>query len=584
MALYHCSCKIVSRKTGRSAVGAAAYRSGTKLTNERDGITHDYTKKLGVVYSEILLPNNAPVEWTNREILWNAVEKEEKHNKAQLAREYELALPIELTKEEQIRILREYNQENFVNNGMCVDFSIHDGYHGHEIGYEADEEKEKETIVYEDGSNIKTNNPHAHILLTMRPIDENGVWLKKQEKVYILDKQGNKIYDKKSKTYKCRTIKTTNWDDKEFLECCRKNWAIKINQAYESKNLPLKVDHRSYKEQGIDKIPTIHIGKASVEMEMRRVKKKTKEQPDRIKIFRDIKEANKNIEIINKEISRTETHIDYFKILTRENNPRSIIDKAKQIRGETLEQYRLKSTLKGGSADQPRVPEKSQAIAQTKAAKDVSDVSRQLVTLRDTYKKAIIGMQKLGELCSEDTTYRKQAEQIRDCVKTYKELTASIEQLAANRDELRLFEGRKRHSLQANIDKTIKDRSSTLAQLAQLGVSDISQADKAIKENSELADRERDRAQNAKENQRVVGSRATETKVAFLALVQTVPVDERQAVLAEMKKSREQRDKGMGAYKAEIAAIRELDICLKPSREQERSRTKTQERNRGDDI
>lgn len=160
MAIYHCTCKIISRGQGRSAVGAAAYRSGEKLYNEYDGIEHDYTKKGGVVYSEIMLCENAPKEYQDRQTLWNAVEQIEKSSKAQLAREYEVALPVELSREEQIKLVRDFAKENFVDNGMCVDFSIHDK---------------------EDG------NPHAHIMLTTRPIEQDNSWGVKQKKEYILD-------------------------------------------------------------------------------------------------------------------------------------------------------------------------------------------------------------------------------------------------------------------------------------------------------------------------------------------------------------------------------------------------------------
>ena len=147
IAIYHCSIKIVSRGKGKSAVAAAAYRSGEKLTNEWDGLTHDYTKKGGVVHSEILLPAHAPPAFSDRSTLWNSVELSEKSNNAQLAREVEIALPVELSREEQTRLVREYCFSQFVSKGMIADFNLHDTGGG---------------------------NPHAHILLTMRPLDEKG--------------------------------------------------------------------------------------------------------------------------------------------------------------------------------------------------------------------------------------------------------------------------------------------------------------------------------------------------------------------------------------------------------------------------
>ena len=166
MAIYHCSIKIISRGKGKSAVAAAAYRSGEALTNEYDGITHDYTRKGGIVHTEILLPDNAPAAYADRSVLWNAVEKAEKAKNAQLAREIEIALPHELTREQGISLVREYVKEQFVNAGMCADICLHDKNDG---------------------------NPHAHIMLTMRPIEQDGLWGAKQKKEYILDKDGNKI-------------------------------------------------------------------------------------------------------------------------------------------------------------------------------------------------------------------------------------------------------------------------------------------------------------------------------------------------------------------------------------------------------
>jgi ATP-dependent exoDNAse (exonuclease V) alpha subunit len=147
MAIYHCSIKIIKRSQGRSAVAAAAYRSGQRLTNEWDGITHDYTKKGGVVYSEILLPTHAPPEFSDRATLWNSVQKFEKSRNAQLAREIEIALPAEIDRQSQIRLVRKYVDDIFVLAGMCADFSIHDKGDG---------------------------NPHAHIMLTLRPLNERG--------------------------------------------------------------------------------------------------------------------------------------------------------------------------------------------------------------------------------------------------------------------------------------------------------------------------------------------------------------------------------------------------------------------------
>ena len=143
IAICHIPIKIIQRSKGKSAVAAAAYRSGTKLTNEWDGLTHDYTHKGGVVHAEIMLPVHAPPEFADRSTLWNSVEQIEKARDSQLAREVEVALPRELTPEQQLALVRAYVKDNFVDAGMCADFALHDKGDG---------------------------NPHAHILLTIRPL------------------------------------------------------------------------------------------------------------------------------------------------------------------------------------------------------------------------------------------------------------------------------------------------------------------------------------------------------------------------------------------------------------------------------
>lgn len=288
MAIYHCNCKIISRGQGRSAVGAAAYRSGEKIENEYDGITHDYTKKSGVVHAEIMLPENAPQEWQDRATLWNEVERVEKGSRAQLAREYEVALPRELNREEQIQLVRSFVQENFVSKGMCADFAIHDK---------------------EDG------NPHAHILLTTRPIEQGGTWGKKAENTYVLDKDGNRILQKidkqNRKIYKRIKTPTTDWDSKEFLQRSRENWAAAINRELERKNLPQRVDHRSLADQQKEQIPTEHIGVAAKSMEKRG------EVSDRGERHREIQRANRQLEQISRAENSLQVQRKFQEILSK---------------------------------------------------------------------------------------------------------------------------------------------------------------------------------------------------------------------------------------------------------------------------
>jgi len=247
MVIYHCSIKIISRGKGKSAVAAAAYRAGELIKNEYDRIIHDYTRKGGVVHTEILLPENAPDEYTARAVLWNAVEKIEKAKNSQLAREIELALPAELTRQQNISLVCEYVQQHFVSAGMCADICIHDK---------------------------KDGNPHAHIMLTMRPLNKDRPWGDKQKKEYVLDKNDNKIYDPKKRQYKCKSIPTTDWNEQTKAEEWRAAWAEAVNTVLERHSIVDRIDHRSYERQrasgnGIaaGQVPTVHMGVAAMQME-----------------------------------------------------------------------------------------------------------------------------------------------------------------------------------------------------------------------------------------------------------------------------------------------------------------------------
>ncbi len=163
MAIYHLEAKVISRGTGRSAVAASAYLSCSKILNDYDGVQHDFTKKQGLVWEQIFLPINAPTEWADRAVLWNVVEEAEKSKDSRLARELVVTLPVELDKSNWVMLLTDFIRDNFVADGMCADVAIHDT-NGH--------------------------NPHAHILLTVRPLDKQGKWQHKTEKEYLCIRNG----------------------------------------------------------------------------------------------------------------------------------------------------------------------------------------------------------------------------------------------------------------------------------------------------------------------------------------------------------------------------------------------------------
>lgn len=211
MAIYHCSVKLVSRSKGGNSVASSAYRSGEYMIDERTGVEHDYTKKSGIDHTEIMLPAHSPEQFSNRSVLWNEVERIEKRKDAQLCREVELALPRELSNEQKIELVQGYTKDNFVAKGMIADIAIH---------------------------HMEGDNPHAHILLTTREVTEQGFGQKNRD-----------------------------WNNRELLKDWRQSWAEYANKSLEQSNINQRIDHRTLKEQGIDREPTIHMGKEVTAME-----------------------------------------------------------------------------------------------------------------------------------------------------------------------------------------------------------------------------------------------------------------------------------------------------------------------------
>lgn len=268
---------MISRGTGRSAVAAAAYMSCSRMYNDYDGVQHDYTRKQGLVWQQVFLPDIAPTEWSDREVLWNAVEEMEKTKDSRLAREFVVALPVELNRDEWIALLTDFIQANFVAEGMCADACIHDT----------------------DG-----HNPHAHIMLTVRPLAENGKWQNKTEKEYLCVRAGEergftaaefkqaqaegwekqyqykvgrkKVYMTpsaaeaqglervskypKSTKYGRQNPITARWNSEEQLVLWRAAWADAVNRCLERSGHEERVDHRSHAECGLDEQPAIHEG------------------------------------------------------------------------------------------------------------------------------------------------------------------------------------------------------------------------------------------------------------------------------------------------------------------------------------
>lgn len=393
IAIYHCSIKIVSRGKGKSAVAAAAYRSGEKLTNEWDGLTHDYTKKGGVVHSEILLPAHAPPTFSDRSTLWNSVELSEKSNNAQLAREVEIALPVELSREEQTRLVREYCSSQFVSKGMIADFNLHDTGGG---------------------------NPHAHILLTMRPLDEKGAWLPKSKKEYVLDENGEKIR-LPSGRYKTRKVDLVDWNNRENAEVWRRAWADLANEFLERNDCSERIDHRSYERQGIEQIPTVHVGVSATQMEKKGI------VTERGELNRNIKAANRILREIRRLVRGLKDWIAELKerkaallealaearAQASEPTIPQLLARYMEQRGEERADWTSKGKLKGAVSDFNNVQAAMEFLRQ-KEISTVETLDRQLdrisetaVAIRDSMRKAERRIKDIDTLLAHIGNYEK---------------------------------------------------------------------------------------------------------------------------------------------------------------------------------
>jgi hypothetical protein len=248
MAIFSMRMQVIGRSAGRSATAAAAYRSGEQLTDERTGQVHDYTGKSDIYGSEILGPENAPARLCDRATLWNEVEQVEKRKDAQLSREVMVALPVELSHEQKESLIREYVQAEFVSQGMIADIGCHD---------------------------FDSHNPHAHIMLTMRSVDADGFGKKRRD-----------------------------WNKRAEIERHRRAWAESVNKALEQAGYDERIDHRSLKEQGIEREPQIHLGAKVLEMEARGIQTRVGDESRRIsKVNRDLARQAAKLEKLSAEIA-----------------------------------------------------------------------------------------------------------------------------------------------------------------------------------------------------------------------------------------------------------------------------------------
>ncbi len=294
MAIYHLAAQILSRSKGRSCIAAAAYRAGEKIREERTGLIHDYTRKPGIDYKEILAPEQVPGWIFIRDQLWNQVDAAEKRKDAQTAREINIALPRELTREENIELVRTYVNDNFVKHGMVADLAIHMN---------------------------DPENPHAHVMLTTRSISMEGFGAKNRD-----------------------------WNRVDFLELWRENWQEYANQALTKARVDERIDHRSHQARGIEQVPTVHEGPAVRAMEKRGIRTKRGDlNREAVEINQEIKELTKAQIVAMEEYKKLREELQAEKDKWYYFKPEE--KRAVLLAKDTLGQYADMASVRQGLAD-----------------------------------------------------------------------------------------------------------------------------------------------------------------------------------------------------------------------------------------
>ena len=354
----------IRNRMSSSALAGAAYAAGEKLFSEYEQRFKDYTdKKPEVLYSEILLPPNAPEKFYDRATLWNSAESVETNYNSQLARNIVAALPNEIPKEQLPELVREFCEEQFVKKGMCCDFSIHDKGDG---------------------------NPHAHILLTLRSLDENGNWMPKCRKEYDLDEKGEKI-KLPSGEFKSHRVDLTDWNKRENCELWRSEWAKIQNKYYEKNNIDVRIDLRSYERQEIDKLPSVHLGPFASGLEKQGVET-------------ELGNFNRAIEEHNKEKMTLLELIGKIKSVISE-----IADKLRRLRTNSVKEPTLTEILldyleirKSGRSDWGFYAKRNCTI------KDLKEVSAAIVYLSNNNLRTVKDLRRIIDSADKKEKIRKE--------------------------------------------------------------------------------------------------------------------------------------------------------------------------------
>ena len=501
MAIYHLEAKVVSRGNGRSAVAASAYLSCSKMLNDYDGVQHDFTRKKGLIWQDVLLSEFAPPEWKDRSVLWNAVEKNEKTKNSRLAREFVPALPIELTPAQWQELLTDFIQNNFIADGMCADVAVHDPYPpGH--------------------------NPHAHIMVTVRPLDEKGNWQYKTEKEYLCVRNGEergftaaefkaaqadgwekqypykvgrkKVYlppseaEKhgyervskypKSTKYGRQNPTSERWNSEEQLVQWRKAWADAANRYLKRYGHEERIDHRSHTERGLDERPTIHEGVAARALERQGI------ISDRCEINRQIKADNALLRELKAAVRKLAQAV--------KNTIPALAEAMERLRGNMIIfRYQLRHIGMG----KHRMNEHIQAA--------VPKLERYMGLVRQIKEKT---KERKNLLAEKKETPFYQIPKLRDLARRIAELTEELEELQTEKEMLlrsldcaddtgissvkkdiaamesalkKLEEQEAKYS--AELDATLKEYSELKEQASELDAGELMEARLAIREEKE---------------------------------------------------------------------------------------------------
>lgn len=468
MAIYHLEAKVVSRGAGRSACAASAYLSCSHILNDYDGVQHDYTRKQGLVWQEVFLPDMAPPAWQDREVLWNAVEENEKTKDSRLAREFVVALPIELSLEQWQTLLTDFVQNQFVADGMCADLAIHD-------------------------PDPPGHNPHAHILLTVRPLDESGKWQYKTEKEYLCSRDGEERgftaaefkaaqadgwekqyqykvgrkkvymtpsaaeehgYERASKYPKSTKYGRQNpiserWNSEEQLLIWRKAWADVTNKYLERYGHEERIDHRSFVERGIDEQPTIHEGVIARALEQKGIVSDRCELNRQIKadnaLLRELKAVVKNLmqavkntlPAIAEAMERLRSNMLIFKYqLLHIGGGKQAISKSLKMYREDMAQYTAladkiskKSKERKAALDEKKATPVVHVLKHRDLAKRIAELTEDLEELR-TEKAMLLRQFQFPEDATADM-FRKEIRTLEDGLK---KIEASEAKYAAELD------------------------------------------------------------------------------------------------------------------------------------------------------